>query len=160
MAYKKNSTPPWSWLGWVRLPLSRATGGRRRPLCAPGSRLPPLPAASLSSPTAIDGKRRSPPTQIFPPSHAPLSSPNGKPAGPSIAPPIAPRPAGLRASSPGTRRTSPIPNPSDSLVSPRPVQCSLRRLDRPTQPSPCPARSGSPARFRPDSRDSGRPDGT
>jgi hypothetical protein len=125
---KKTSTPPWSWLGWVRLPMSRATGV----WWASSSSLRTRFSPPLSSPTAIDGKRRSSRTQIAPHPTPPPPPPHEKPAGPSIAPPIAPRPAKLRL----RRRYAPhepSPQPPDSLVSRRPVRCSPCRLDRPTQ---------------------------
>ncbi|KAG2552183.1 hypothetical protein PVAP13_9KG433546 [Panicum virgatum] len=89
--------------------MSRATGGRRRLLCAPGSRLPPPRSFSLLPPTAIGGKRRSPPPRFFLPfPRAPLL-PREKPARPSIAPPACP--------APGTHRRRPC-RPPGSFVSP------------------------------------------
>jgi hypothetical protein len=74
---KKTSTPPWSWLGWVRLPMSRATGV----WWASSSSLRTRFSPPLSSPTAIDGKRRSPRTQIAPhPTRAPLLPTKSQPA--------------------------------------------------------------------------------
>jgi hypothetical protein len=102
------------------------SGGRRRPLCAPGSRLPSPP------PPRSTAKGDRPAPRLPPIRRPPPPPPHEKPAGPSIAPPIAPRPAKLRL----RRRYAPhepSPQPPDSLVSRRPVRCSPCRLDRPTQ---------------------------
>jgi hypothetical protein len=154
---KKTSTPPWSWLGWVRLPMSRATGV----WWASSSSLRTRFSPPLSSPTAIDGKRRSPRTQIAPhPTRAPLLPTKSQPA-------LASRRRSRRglpssASAAGTRRTSPLPNPPirSSLAVRSGAVRAVSIARRSTQASPCQARSGSPGRSRPELWDSGRPDGT
>ena len=75
----KSSTPPWSFLGWVRLPMSRpsnwwASSSSLRTRFSPPPPSPPR-SFSLLPPPQSTAKGDRPHPDFSSPSHAPLSSP-------------------------------------------------------------------------------------